>query len=103
MEKGNVVWFDVKKGFGFIRRNNGSDVFVHYSKIIAPDGVFKVLYENDIVEFDIFFADRNGQNRPQAKDVRLLREADNAALYEERNDSFGRHGYGTSRDQIQEC
>jgi CspA family cold shock protein len=51
MAKGSVKWFNEKKGFGFISREDGSDVFVHFSAI-KRDG-FKVLYEGDQVEFEV--------------------------------------------------
>ena len=51
MENGTVKWFNESKGFGFISRENGSDVFVHYSSI-AGNG-FKSLFEGDSVSFDL--------------------------------------------------
>lgn len=51
MAKGRVKWFNEQKGFGFISRENGSDVFVHFSAI-KRDG-FKSLNEGDEVEFDV--------------------------------------------------
>jgi len=51
MATGRVKWFNESKGFGFIEQENGQDVFVHYSSIIA-DG-FKTLYDNQEVTFDI--------------------------------------------------
>ena len=51
MAKGSVKWFNEKKGFGFISRDDGNDVFVHFSAI-KRDG-FKVLYEGDQVEFEV--------------------------------------------------
>lgn len=51
MEEGIVKWFDNKKGFGFIERENGDDVFVHFSAINI-DG-YKTLTEGQKVSFDI--------------------------------------------------
>ena len=51
MEKGTVKWFNESKGFGFIERENGEDVFVHFSAI-ASEG-FKTLAEGDRVTFDV--------------------------------------------------
>jgi cold shock protein len=51
MEKGVVKWFNGSKGYGFISRENGEDVFVHYSAIEA-DG-YRSLEEGDTVEFDV--------------------------------------------------
>ena len=50
-EKGTVKWFNERKGFGFIERENGSDVFVHFSSI--KDEGFKTLKEGQSVEFTV--------------------------------------------------
>ncbi|HUL36656.1 MAG TPA: cold-shock protein [Thermodesulfobacteriota bacterium] len=51
MAKGRVKWFNEKKGFGFISKDDGNDVFVHFSAI-KRDG-FKSLDEGDEVEFEV--------------------------------------------------
>ena len=51
MPKGIVKWFDNSKGFGFISRNSGSDVFVHHTAIQGTG--FKSLEEGQQVEFDV--------------------------------------------------
>jgi CspA family cold shock protein len=51
MEQGTVKWFNNSKGFGFIKRETGEDVFVHY-KSISGDG-YKTLKEGDKVEFEV--------------------------------------------------
>jgi len=63
---GKVKWFDEKKGFGFIERDGGSDVFVHF-KAISSDG-FKTLSDGQAVEFDV----EDGQKGPQAANVSVL-------------------------------
>ncbi len=65
-EKGTVKWFNESKGYGFIARESGDDVFVHYSAI-QGDG-FRTLNEGDRVEFVI----TQGQKGPAASDVTVL-------------------------------
>ncbi len=60
---GTVKWFDGKKGFGFIEREDGDDVFAHFSAI-EEDG-FKNLDEGQEVEFEIVEGDRG----PQAANI----------------------------------
>ena len=55
-ETGTVKWFNAGKGFGFIQRENGEDVFVHFSAI-QMDG-FKTLAEGQVVEFDVKQGDK---------------------------------------------
>ena len=52
MERGTVAWFDDLKGFGFISRENGADIFVHYNQIIS-DINRKTLKQGDVVQFDL--------------------------------------------------
>lgn len=66
METGKVKWFNADKGFGFIERENGNDVFVHYSAILS-DG-FKVLEEGQAVEFEVV----NGNKGLQAANVKKI-------------------------------
>ena len=59
MATGTVKWFNEKKGFGFIKQEDGQDLFVHYSSIDMPG--FKNLVEGDEVIFDIEETDRGFQ------------------------------------------
>lgn len=62
-EQGKVKWFNDSKGFGFISRDSGPDVFVHFSAI-EGDG-FRSLAEDQLVEFEVV----QGQKGPQAQKV----------------------------------
>lgn len=64
--QGKVKWFNNTKGYGFIGRDAGPDVFVHYSAI-SMEG-FKSLQEGDAVEFEVV----QGQKGPQADKVAKL-------------------------------
>ena len=66
MEKGTVKWFNGAKGYGFIKRESGEDVFVHF-KAITGNG-FKSLNEGDKVEFEV----ENGPKGLQAVNVSVL-------------------------------
>ena len=56
MPKGTIKWFSEKKGYGFIKDEDGQDVFVHFSSINMTG--FKKLFEGDQVTFDIETSDR---------------------------------------------
>ena len=62
-ETGTVKWFNDSKGFGFIERANGGDVFVHYSAITAEG--FRSLAEGQAVEFEVV----QGEKGPAAESV----------------------------------
>ncbi len=66
-ETGTVKWFNDNKGYGFISRDSGDDIFVHYSAINS-DG-FRSLAEGDRVEFTI----TQGQKGPAAGEVNVLK------------------------------
>ncbi|OGC08967.1 cold-shock protein [candidate division KSB1 bacterium RBG_16_48_16] len=59
MEQGLVKWFNAKKGYGFITRETGEDIFVHYSGIVG-DG-YKKLNEGEKVQFEIEETDKGPQ------------------------------------------
>ena len=63
MTKGTVKWFNERKGFGFLSREDGDDVFVHYSSIQSSG--FKKLDEGQSVEFEV----QDGPKGPQAVNV----------------------------------
>ncbi len=64
-ETGTVKWFNGKKGYGFITRENGDDIFVHFSDI-ESDG-YKTLDDGDSVDFTV----ADGEKGKQAKEVKL--------------------------------
>ena len=63
-ETGTVKWFDERKGYGFIARDSGGDIFVHHSAIQG----FRSLADGDRVEFEV----GEGQKGPAAVDVRKV-------------------------------
>lgn len=67
LESGVVKWFNNRKGYGFIARDSGGDVFVHYSSILDQTG-FRKLLEGERVEFKVEQAEKG----PAAVDVRKV-------------------------------
>lgn len=65
-QTGTVKWFNEAKGFGFIQRENGNDLFVHFRSILGQG--FKSLAEGQRVSFD----EVSGQKGPQAENVVAL-------------------------------
>ena len=63
---GVVKWFNNQKGYGFLGRDGGLDVFVHYSAVLSEG--YRSLKEGDHVEFEIV----EGKKGPQASNVRLV-------------------------------
>jgi len=66
MVKGTVKWFNERKGFGFLSREDGDDVFVHYTAIQSSG--FKNLQEGQNVELEV----QDGPKGPQAVNVTVL-------------------------------
>jgi CspA family cold shock protein len=66
MAQGTVKWFNASKGFGFISRDDGDDVFVHHTAIVG-DG-YRSLEEGQKVSFDV----TQGKKGPQASNVTKL-------------------------------
>ena len=66
METGTVKWFNNSKGYGFISRQSGEDVFVHFKAIVGEG--YRSLKEGDQVKFDV----ENGQKGPQALNVMVV-------------------------------
>ena len=68
MARGSVKWFDDRKGYGFIAREGGKDIFVHFSAIQGAG--FKTLSEGEEVEFEIV----NGPKGEQATNVQKAQD-----------------------------
>ena len=63
---GTVKWFNSDKGYGFIARDDGGDLFVHYSEIVGSG--YRTLNEGDRVEFEVV----QGKKGPQASKVTVI-------------------------------
>ena len=90
-ETGSVKWFSNEKGYGFIKRSSGEDVFVHYTDIIG-DG-FRSLKEGEEVDFEVIIGDRgpkahrvapHGQAEPRAERASASEEQSLASQLKER-------------------
>jgi CspA family cold shock protein len=68
-ETGTVKWFNNDKGYGFIKRETGEDVFVHHTAIVNQSG-YRTLNEGERVEFDV----KQGPKGLQAENVRRLEQ-----------------------------
>jgi len=66
MPEGKVKWFNEQKGYGFISRDDGDDVFVHYSEIVSSG--FKTLVEDQEVTFEL----KEGPKGLQATNVQVI-------------------------------
>ncbi len=67
-ERGTVKWFNVSKGYGFITRDNGEDVFVHFRSIRGKGRGRRSLMEGQVVEFVL----SEGEKGPQAEEVSVI-------------------------------
>lgn len=66
-----LLWYNRRKGFGFIISEEGKDIFVHYSALLGDEDEYLTLNENDEVEFEIV----QGQKGPQASNVVITKKA----------------------------
>lgn len=65
--QGRVKWFNAEKGFGFIDRGEGKDIFVHYSQIVQNG--YKTLNEGELVEFELYQSERGMQAKHVGKNL----------------------------------
>ena len=76
-----MLWFDSRKGYGFITREDGSgDIFVHFSAIQGEGDDFKTIYEGDIVEFEV----TEGDKGPQATNLTVVEKGPHQSYRENR-------------------
>jgi len=82
--RGQVKWFDPKKGYGFIIGPDGQDVFVHYSQI-ESDG-FRLLKDGEQVDYDLVEGEKGWQARTvQRLDVQVNRDAVDHMMHADRS------------------
>jgi CspA family cold shock protein len=67
-EEGEVKWFNVSKGFGFIRRENDEEIFVHFRSIVSEDNSRRGLRDGQRVSYVVVESDKG----PQAEDVKAI-------------------------------
>ena len=91
-EEGTVKWFSDQRGYGFIGRDNGEDVFVHHSSIVGEG--FKTLKEGDRVSFEM---DQNDKG-PRAKDVTKITGASSDTSSEASGDAGDEASSDTSSE-----
>jgi len=92
-ETGTVKWFNESKGYGFIEREQGEDVFVHYGSIRGEG--FKSLAEGQKVEFTV----TQGQKGPQAQDVTVITE-ESKSLQEEEITAITEEQKGPQEEEV---
>ena len=68
MKLGQVKWFNVKRGYGFITMSDGNDVFVHHTGIQVNKEQYKYLVQGEYVSFEL--SEMEGEHSHQAKNVR---------------------------------
>lgn len=76
--RGQVIWFENKLGYGFIRTEDNKELFVHFSNIVMEG--YKTLPAEAEVEFEIGTIEKNGASKPQAINVRMKEVEDEAAV-----------------------
>lgn len=69
--KGKVIWFDSRKGIGFLEWRPELDIFLHFSDIIMKDGGFKIVKKDDLVQFEV---GKNLAGEPKAINVQVIDE-----------------------------
>ena len=95
--KGTVKWFDAQKGYGFLVMEDGTDIFVHYSGLNL-DG-FKVVYEDEIVEFDVIDTEK-GKQAVNVTPILTMKMVEKALKEDNLHISNMEDVYGVKRYQV---